>query len=106
MPAFWVEPDLVVHEEFRQGGMAPQSDALNFLKDTVAQLPKTVMAQQSRNQTKNRPRIVLINADNHSVNVKTLGFSQLATLVVLRNGSAPFVAPHPYPSAPIRAISG
>lgn len=42
MLAFWSELDLVVHEEFRQGSMAPQSDALNFLKDTVAQLPKTV----------------------------------------------------------------
>jgi hypothetical protein len=42
MLAFWAELDLVVHEEFRQGSMAPQSDALNFLKDTVAQLPKTV----------------------------------------------------------------
>jgi hypothetical protein len=42
MLAFWAELDLVVHEEFRQGSMAPQSDALNFLKDTVAQLPETV----------------------------------------------------------------
>lgn len=42
MLAFWAELDLVVHEEFRQGSMAPQGDALNFLKDTVAQLPKTV----------------------------------------------------------------
>ena len=42
MLAFWAELDLVVHEEFRQGSMAPQSDALNFLKETVAQLPAAV----------------------------------------------------------------
>jgi hypothetical protein len=42
MLAFWAELDVVVHEEFRQGSMAPQGDALNFLKDTVAQLPRTV----------------------------------------------------------------
>jgi len=42
MLAFWSELDVVVHEDFRQGSMAPQSDALNFLKETVAQLPKTV----------------------------------------------------------------
>lgn len=42
MLAFWSELDLVVHDDFRQGNMAPQSDALNFLKETVAQLPKTV----------------------------------------------------------------
>lgn len=42
MLAFWSELDLVVHDDFRQGSMAPQSDALNFLKETVAQLPKTV----------------------------------------------------------------
>ena len=38
MPAFWAELDLAVHEEFRQGSMAPQSDALNFLKDTVTEV--------------------------------------------------------------------
>jgi hypothetical protein len=42
MLAFWAELDLVVHEDFRQGSVPPQGDALNFLKDTVAQLPKTV----------------------------------------------------------------
>ena len=42
MPAFWSELDLVVHEDFRQGSMAPQSDALNFLRETIAQLPKMV----------------------------------------------------------------
>lgn len=42
MLAFWSELDLVVHEDFRQGSMAPQSDALNFLRETIAQLPKMV----------------------------------------------------------------
>jgi len=42
MLAFWAELDLVVHEDFRQGSTAPQGDALNFLKDTAAQLHKTV----------------------------------------------------------------
>ena len=37
--AFWSELDLVVHEEFRQGAVAPQSDALIFLREAVAQLP-------------------------------------------------------------------
>lgn len=42
MLAFWAELDLVVHEEFRQGSVAPQSDALNFLKETLSQLPKDI----------------------------------------------------------------
>ena len=42
MLAFWAELNLVVNDDFRQGSMAPQSDALNFLKETVAQLPKAV----------------------------------------------------------------
>jgi hypothetical protein len=40
--AFWAELDLVVHEDFRPDNMAPQSDALNLLKDALAQLPKGV----------------------------------------------------------------
>jgi len=43
MLAFWAELDLVVHEEFRQGAVAPQSDALRFLQETIAQLPATVL---------------------------------------------------------------
>ena len=42
MLAFWAELDLVVHEEFRQGAVAPQSDALRFLQETIAQLPASV----------------------------------------------------------------
>jgi hypothetical protein len=42
MMAFWAELDLIVHEEFRPGNAAPQSDAVRFLKETVAQLPKAV----------------------------------------------------------------
>lgn len=40
MLAFWAEAGMVVHDEFRQGNASPQSDALNFLKDTLAQLPE------------------------------------------------------------------
>jgi hypothetical protein len=42
MLAFWAELNLVVHEDFRHGSMAPQSEALTFLKDTLVQLPKSV----------------------------------------------------------------
>jgi hypothetical protein len=42
MLAFWAELNMVVNDDFRQGSMSPHGDALNFLKDTVAQLPKTV----------------------------------------------------------------
>lgn len=42
MLAFWAELDLVVHEEFRQGAVAPQSDALLFLRESVAQLPDSI----------------------------------------------------------------
>jgi len=42
MLAFWAERDMVVHEEFRQGNEAPGSGALEFLKATVAQLPRAI----------------------------------------------------------------
>lgn len=42
MLAFWAELDLVVHDDFRQGAVSPHSDALNFLMDTVEQLPEKV----------------------------------------------------------------
>jgi len=42
MLAFWAELDVVLHDDFRQGAMAPQSDALNFLREAVAQLPASV----------------------------------------------------------------
>jgi hypothetical protein len=40
MLAFWAELGMVVHDEFRQGNASPQSDALEFLKEAVAQLPE------------------------------------------------------------------
>ena len=40
MLAFWSETGMVVHDEFRQGNASPQSDALGFLKEAVAQLPE------------------------------------------------------------------
>jgi hypothetical protein len=39
MLAFWEELGVVVHEDFRNGNASPGSDALAFLKDTLAQLP-------------------------------------------------------------------
>lgn len=42
MLAFWSEAGMVVHDDFRQGNAAPQSYALEFLKEAVAQLPSGV----------------------------------------------------------------
>lgn len=42
MLSFWSETGMVVHDEFRQGSASPQSDALEFLKQSVAQLPAGV----------------------------------------------------------------
>jgi len=42
MLAFWAEAGMVVHDEFRQGSASPQSDAVAFLKEAVAQLPPEV----------------------------------------------------------------
>jgi len=42
MLAFWEELGVVVHDDFRNGNASPGSDALSFLKDTLAQLPDTV----------------------------------------------------------------
>lgn len=65
MLAFWSELDLVVHDEFRQGSMAPQSDALNFLKDTVAQLPKTVTQLFVRSDSAWYQREVVDHCEEH-----------------------------------------
>jgi hypothetical protein len=51
MMAFWAELDLIVHDEFRPGNMAPQSDAVGFLKETVAQLPEAVQAIRVRSDS-------------------------------------------------------
>jgi hypothetical protein len=42
MLAFWEELGVVVHDDFRNGNASPGSDALAFLKDTLAQLPEQV----------------------------------------------------------------
>lgn len=42
MLAFWAETGMVVHDEFRQGNASPQSGAVEFLKESVAQLPQGV----------------------------------------------------------------
>jgi hypothetical protein len=42
MLAFWEELGVVVHDDFRNGNASPGSDALSFLKDTLAQLPPSV----------------------------------------------------------------
>jgi hypothetical protein len=42
MLAFWDELGMVVHDDFRNGNASPGSDALAFLKQTLAQLPEEV----------------------------------------------------------------
>jgi len=42
MLAFWDELGLVVHDDWRNGNASPGSDALAFLKQSLAQLPKEV----------------------------------------------------------------
>ena len=44
MFAFWEELGVVVHDDFRKGNASPGGEALLFLKETLAQLPKTVTA--------------------------------------------------------------
>jgi hypothetical protein len=42
MLAFWDELGVVVHDDFRNGNASPGSDALPFLQQSLAQLPKSV----------------------------------------------------------------
>jgi hypothetical protein len=42
MLAFWDELGMVVHDDFRHGNASPGSDALTFLRETLAQLPNEV----------------------------------------------------------------
>ena len=42
MLAFWSELGMVVHDDFRNGNASPGGEALLFLKETLAQLPRTV----------------------------------------------------------------
>jgi hypothetical protein len=42
MLCFWAELDVVLHDEFRHGNVSPGSDALDFLKQGVSQLPDDV----------------------------------------------------------------
>jgi len=42
MLAFWEELGMVIHDDFRNGNASPASDALGFLKQTIAQLPPEV----------------------------------------------------------------
>lgn len=42
MLAFWEELGTVLHDDFRNGNASPGSDALAFLKETLAQLPPEV----------------------------------------------------------------
>lgn len=51
MLAFWAELNLVVHEQFRAGNAAPQSDAVRFLQATVAQLPEQVQEIRVRSDS-------------------------------------------------------
>ena len=51
MLAFWEELGVVVNDDFRNGNAAPGSEALNFLKDTVAQLPPEVTSIKVRSDS-------------------------------------------------------
>lgn len=51
MLAFWDELGTVVHDDFRNGNASPGSDALAFLKETLAQLPSQVTAINVRSDS-------------------------------------------------------
>ena len=65
MLAFWAELDLVVHDDFRQGAVSPQSDALNFLMDTVQQLPETLTQIYVRSDSAWHQRDVLDHCEEN-----------------------------------------
>ena len=51
MLAFWEELGTVLHDDFRKGNASPGSDALAFLKESLAQLPDTVRAINVRSDS-------------------------------------------------------
>lgn len=51
MLSFWEELGVVVHEDFRNGNASPGSDALSFLKETLAQLPPEVTEVKVRSDS-------------------------------------------------------
>ena len=51
MLAFWEELGVVVHDDFRNGNASPGSEALLFLKETLAQLPRQVTQVKVRSDS-------------------------------------------------------
>ena len=51
MLAFWEELGVVVHDDFRNGNASPGSEALAFLQETLAQLPREVTAVKVRSDS-------------------------------------------------------
>lgn len=51
MLAFWEELGVVVHDDFRNGNASPGSEALGFLKQTLAQLPPEVTTVKVRSDS-------------------------------------------------------
>lgn len=51
MLAFWDELGMVVHDDFRHGNAAPGGEALAFLQETLAQLPKEVKEVRVRSDS-------------------------------------------------------
>ena len=51
MLAFWEELGVVVHDDFRNGNASPGSEALLFLKETLAQLPRQVTQVKLRSDS-------------------------------------------------------
>ena len=65
MLAFWEELGMVVHDDFRNGNASPGSDALSFLKDTLAQLPSSVTEVNVRSDSAWYQAEVLDYCENH-----------------------------------------
>ena len=51
MLAFWEELGVVVHDDFRNSNASPGSEALLFLKETLAQLPPEVTTVNIRSDS-------------------------------------------------------
>jgi len=51
MLAFWEELGVVVHDDFRNGNASPGSEALQFLQETLAQLPSEVTEVKVRSDS-------------------------------------------------------
>ena len=65
MLAFWSELGMVVHDDFRNGNTSPGGDALDFLKETTAQLPAAVTDVKVRSDSAWYQAEVMDHCDDH-----------------------------------------